>query len=167
MKTSLFLLVLVMGALVIVALALKNVGSSPRFVRKQFLTEREVKVLGFLEAALPLYRIMAQVSMGALLKPAESDRQRARGTRNRFDRKIVDYVVVTRDTAEVVALIELDDRTHRADRDTTRDNMTAQADYRTIRIPGRPTPTATSVRAAVAEIAMAPAREIRPRSTTA
>jgi very-short-patch-repair endonuclease len=106
---------------------------------------------GFLEAALPHHRIMAQVAMGALLRADEVDRRRAHSTRNRFSQKIVDFVIVTRDTAEVVALVELDDRRHSTAKDAKRDAMTAAAGYRTIRIPSRSQPSAESVRKAVDE----------------
>jgi very-short-patch-repair endonuclease len=113
-------------------------------------------VLGYLEAALPQHRVMAQVAMGALLEAAETDRKRAHGTRNRFAQKIVDFVVVSRDTAEVLALVELDDRTHRAARDAKRDAMTASAGYSTIRILSRPRPSPESVRSSVAHLNIAP-----------
>lgn len=137
---------------VVVALLKRHSKPSPQFIRKRYLTDAETRVLDFLEAALPHHRIMAQVSMGALLDAGERDRRRAYATRNRFSRKIVDYVVVTRDTAEVVALVELDDHTHRPPNDAKRDAMTAAAGYETIRIPGRPRPTAASVHAAVAGV---------------
>lgn len=94
----------------------KSVRRSPRFLRRQFLSDAEKRVLGYLELALPTHRIMAQVAMGALLKAEENGRKRSYASRNRFAQKIVDFVVVSPDTAEVVALVELDDRTHRAPR---------------------------------------------------
>lgn len=125
----------------------------PRYARRRFLTDAETRVLGFLEAALPHHRIMAQVAMGALLRADERDEWQAETTRRRFAQKFVDFVIVARNTAEVVALIELDDSSHDAERDAARDAMTAAAGYRTIRIPSRPRPTAESVRAAVADFA--------------
>jgi hypothetical protein len=143
-------------ALIILAAVVKASSPGAHFIRKPLLTEAEMRVLGYLEAALPLHRVMVQVSMGALLRAGEKDQRRARATQNRFAQKIVDFVIVTRDTAEVVALIELDDRTHRAARDAKRDAMTAAAGYRTIRIPSRPRPDESSVRRAVGELATGP-----------
>lgn len=157
------LLLLAFLLVVVLVVLSRLVGPpAPRFARKRFLTEAEARVLGFLEAALPDYRIMAQVAMGALLAPGETDRRRAHATRNRFVQKIVDFAVVTRDTAEVVALVELDDRTHSAAKDAKRDTMTAAAGYRTIRIPSRPRPTAESVREAVADLAPHPRAAVTP-----
>lgn len=127
--------------------------AAPQFTRKPFLTENQKHLLGLLEAALPEHRIMAQVAMRALLTTMEDDRRKASATRNRFSQKVVDFVIVTRDNAEVVALVELDHRSHRAAKDADRDAMTAAAGYQTIRIFGKPRPTAQSVRAAVADLA--------------
>ncbi len=142
-----------MLVLIVVLIPLFKVRrASPRFRKRRLLTDSEARVLNFLEIALPAHRIFAQVSMGALLEAAEADRKLARSTRNRFAQKIVDFVVVSRSTFDVVAIVELDDRTHRADRDARRDAMTAAAGYVTIRIPSRPQPTSASVRDAVAKI---------------
>lgn len=124
----------------------------PRFVRKRFLTTPEARVLPLLEAALPQYRIMAQVAMGALLQAGEINSFQAKFTRYRFAQKIVDFVIVRRDTAEVIALVELDDSSHDRLKDAERDAMTASAGYCTIRIPVRPQPTLDSVRAALGDI---------------
>ena len=151
---------MLLGLAILAGLAVvgRLAGPRPKILRKPFLTDNEKRVLALLEAALPTHRIMAQVAMGALLRAGDSDRRRAQATRNRFDRKIVDFVVVTRDTAEVVAIVELDDRTHRAEKDKSRDAMTIAAGYRTIRIPSRPQPNAQSVAAAVADLrSLAPA----------
>ena len=141
-----------LALLLLVAIIARVARPRPQFVKKPFLTDHEARVLELLEAALPGYRIMAQVAMGALLRAGESDRKAAHSTRNRFAQKIVDFVVVTRDTAEVVAIIELDDRTHRANKDALRDSMTAAAGYRTVRIPSRPKVTTESLRQAVAAL---------------
>lgn len=131
----------------------------PQFARKRFLTPREARVLPMLEAALPQHRIMAQVAMGALLQAAEARSWQAKFTRYRFAQKIVDFVIVSRETGEVLAIVELDDDTHRFFKDMKRDAMTAAAGYRTIRISGRPYPTFASVRHAVAEFAPAATAE--------
>lgn len=154
---------LLFGILAILAGRKATAHVEPRFIRKRFLTDNEARVLGLLEAALPDHRIMAQVAMGALMTAAEADRRRAHSTRNRFAQKIVDFAVVSRDTAEVIALIEVDDRTHVAARDTKRDAMTAAAGYRTIRIPSRPRPTRMSVEVSVAELRDGPTPKVAER----
>jgi hypothetical protein len=143
---------LLIALIVALAVLAKLAPRSPKFVRKDLLTTSEIHLLRLLETALPGHWVMAQVAMGALLQAGENSSKRARATRNRFSQKIVDFVIVSRKTAEVIALVELDDRTHRAAKDRVRDAMTLQAGYRTIRIKSRPLPTATSVRAAVGDL---------------
>jgi hypothetical protein len=152
LENLLLWLVLATGAVLLLAVVGRLSQRKPLVTKKRFLTETEARVLAMLEAALPEHRIMAQVAMGALLQAGSKDRKKAHSARNMFAQKIVDFVVVTRATAEVVALIELDDRTHQAAKDRKRDAMTASAGYRTIRLAAGRRPTAESVRAAVAEL---------------
>lgn len=129
------------GAFAFLIIALKLIEdnswlwSKPRVREKPFLTKAEREALRHIETALPWCRIHAQVSMGALVQPAKnlsrSDHYRERG---KFSQKIVDFVVEDRASGKVVVLIELDDRTHQADRDGKRDQITAIAGYKTIRL---------------------------------
>lgn len=145
--------ILVIALVAWVLLTRRAKPAAHQFTRKPFLTENQKHVLGLLETALPEHRIMAQVAMAALLATTGHDRRKANAARNRFSQKVVDFVIVTRDDAEVVALVELDHRSQHAAKDAGRDAMTAAAGYRTIRISGKPRPTAQSVRAAVADLA--------------
>lgn len=129
-------------------------GGAPPVSAKPFLTGNEREFLGRLERALPEARIHAQVAMGALLQPSvrgggrEANRHRL-SVRARFDRKIVDYVVEDRRTGRILALVELDDRTHDRRKDKARDAMTARAGYRTVRFESRAKPDAAGIRSAV------------------
>jgi len=103
---------------------------------RRLMTERERRVIAMIEAAAPGCRVHAQVAMGALMDARKGlDRKRRRSIRNRFDRKIVDYVLEDRASGDVVAIVELDDRTHNAAKDEARDRLTAAAGYITIRLP--------------------------------
>ncbi|WP_457350897.1 DUF2726 domain-containing protein [Sphingomonas sp. UYP23] len=55
-------------------------------------------------------------------------------TRYKFSSKIVDFVIEDRASGAILALVELDDRSHDAARDRQRDAMTASAGYRTVRL---------------------------------
>lgn len=74
-----------------------------------------------------------QVSFGALLTA------RSKGARNRFDRKIADFVVCDK-AMQVQVVIELDDSSHRGKevRDAARDKLLQEAGYRVIRYPRIP-----------------------------
>lgn len=120
--------------------------------KRALLTENEKDFLDRLEDAFPEYRIMAQVSMGALMAPAVRGGSRDYlSIRARFSQKVVDYVVLD-DALEVVVLVELDDRTHNPDRDAVRDAMTAAAGYVTLRYESRDKPTAADIRADLAAL---------------
>lgn len=104
-------------------------------VARRFMTPRELAMLDILERCLPQYRFHAQVSMGALLNAAPNPlRRRMPSDRNAFAQKIVDFVAQDRSTGAIVALIEVDDATHNAERECARDEMTRGAGYPTVRI---------------------------------
>lgn len=120
-----------------------------KFKAKVMLTANELEFLGRLETAAPELRFHAQVAMGALLDPAASRKEgkeffRLRGM---FAQKIVDFVAQDRKDGKIVAIIELDDRTHDGDNDAKRDSMLAGAGYRIIRWHSKTKPEIAAIRA--------------------
>lgn len=104
--------------------------------RKPLLSAREAAMLAVIEDLFGHCRIHAQVAMGALIEVrAVPGRRRRAADRNAFAQKIVDFVVQGKQSGEVLILIEVDDRSHRAKADQARDVLTARAGYRTVRIP--------------------------------
>ena len=140
---------------VLAVLALRGRARRPSVRKRPFLTPNEAEFLGRLEAALPEMRIHAQVAMGALLMPVvpEGSGRRRRAAhaavRARYDRKVVDFLLQSRADGSVVAVVELDDRTHVPDRDRRRDAMMASAGYRTIRWDSRRKPNLARIREVV------------------
>ncbi len=121
-------------------------GVRPQVRRKRFLTSVEHETLGHIKAAFPQLRVHCQVSMGALISPERFlDRNVAQWTHRLYSQKIVDYVLQDRHGGEVIALVELDDATHRRRRDRARDFLTESAGYCTIRLPASERPTLDSV----------------------
>jgi len=123
-----------------------------KFKAKPLLTVNELEFLARLEAAMPELRFFAQVAMGALLDPAvpRSDGKAYLRLRGMFSQKIVDFVAQARNDGSIVAIIELDDRTHDAERDSKRDVMLASAGYRIVRWNSKAKPDAAAIRAALA-----------------
>jgi very-short-patch-repair endonuclease len=122
------------------------------FKAKPLLTPNELEFLIRLETAAPELRFHAQVSMGAVLEAAVSKKMDAKAhmsARGRFSQKIIDFVAQRRDDGAIVAMIELDDRTHSADKDSKRDAMLEQAGYRVVRWQSKNKPDATAIRAAL------------------
>ena len=101
---------------------------------KPLLTENEREFFHRLKRALPDHAVFPQVAMGSILAPNvdRSDRRyhQIRGT---FSQKIIDFLICDGETLKVVAIIELDDRTHSAERDEKRDAMLKSAKYRVLR----------------------------------
>jgi hypothetical protein len=113
-----------------------------RVRRKPLLTPNETEFFHRLQRALPAYRVFPQVSFAALLTDDGALSRKARWTlRARFDRKIADYVVCEAGSLKVIALVELDDRTHDASADRQRDAITRAAGYRTFRFESKVKPS--------------------------
>ena len=124
-------------------------GEELKFKAKILLTSNELDFLGRLETAAPELRFHAQVSMGALLDPAVSrkDAKAFFRLRGMFSQKIVDFVAQNRKDGSVVAIIELDDRTHNDEKDSKRDAMLASAGYRIVRWHSKAKPEILVIRA--------------------
>ena len=121
-----------------------------RFDKRRFLTPNEVEFFTRLCQAVPELYVFPQVSMGALLAPAATiGREDFLRVRNRFAAKVVDFVIADADLKPMV-LIELDDRTHSAERDAQRDAMTREAGYITLRYQSKQKPTVDTIRRDIA-----------------
>lgn len=140
-------LIVVAAALAAIAAGLliaKGKGKNRRYKAKPILTENEREFFTRLVNALPQYRVLPQISFGALLVPAVSAKD-YNATRATFSQKIADFVVC--DAAmQVIAIVELDDRTHCADKDARRDAMLKDAGYAVVRFQSRHKPDAMKIR---------------------
>ena len=129
-----FLLILALLAAVTVA-AKRGRSDGIPVIAKPLMTERERRVMEMIEGASPGCRVHAQVAMAALVTHHKSvAKDKRTGVRNRFDRKFVDFVIEQKSTGNVLAIVELDDRTHNAAKDSARDTITAAAGYTTVRL---------------------------------
>ena len=151
MKIGLLMVVAVVTLLALAALAalkLKQAGSGQRFRAKALLTANELEFLSRLERAVPELRFHAQVAMGALLEPVAkgNDRSAYMSARGSFSQKIVDYVAQNRESGDVVAIIELDDRTHDSAKDAKRDAMLLEAGYSVVRWHSKTKPDTEAIR---------------------
>lgn len=149
---ALLVLVLLMG----VALArAKKRGPEARYKRRNLMTENEMEFFGRLVVALPDHYVFPQVAMAALLDPASADRKRALAERQGIAQKRIDYVVCNK-RCEVVAVVELDDRTHVKAKDDVRDRRLAQGGYKTVRFQSRQKPAPAAIRAAILPFGLTP-----------
>src|SRR3546814_18481232 len=116
--SSIIQMLLLVGAVAILFAALSvalGLSGSPALVAKPLMTRREEAMLVVLEELFPMYRFHAQVAMGALLKaPPRPGHRSSPADRNAFSQKILDFVVQDPHTGKIVALIEVEDWSHRA-----------------------------------------------------
>jgi hypothetical protein len=153
MKISLpFLILVVLVASFIAALFKNSKGTvlTGEYKRRKLMTDNEAEFFGRLVVALPEHYIFPQVAMSALLDTASTDKRIAHRDRLRIAQQRVDYVVCTR-SCEIVAVIELDDKTHSRVKDQLRDARLQQAGIRTVRFHPREKPRVDAIRALVLE----------------
>jgi len=113
---------------------------------KPLLSANEKEFFVRLSQALPDCHILTQVALGALLQPGiKNNNKKYYRIRATFSQKIADFVICGKEM-EVLAVVELDDKTHRADRDAKRDAMLTQAGYKIIRWDSKSKPTAEQIR---------------------
>ena len=93
-----------------------------------------------LREALPEHFVLAQVAFSAFMTAS------GYATRNLFNRKVADFVVLDKQF-NIVAIVELDDSSHKGkeDKDADRDALVAEAGFRVIRY--KRTPDLEQVRA--------------------
>ena len=121
-----------------------------KFLPKALLTPNEVEFYGRLHQALPDYAILPQVALRAFIRPAAGHNTSAYWRQlAKIGSKHCDFLICTPGSLNVVAIIELDDRSHDKTRDATRDRMTAAAGFRTIRYESRNRPTPHQIRSDV------------------
>lgn len=122
-------------------------GRKGSYKAKALLTENEKEFFSRLVEALPKHHVFPQVSLGALLQASAGNRKEHFRIRATFSQKIADFVICDRDL-KVVAVVELDDRTHNPANDAKRDAMLNEAGYRTIRWHSRRKPDIAEIRKA-------------------
>jgi very-short-patch-repair endonuclease len=94
--------------------------------------------------------------MSALLEASSRDKKQAHSDRLRVAQQRVDYVVCD-SHCDVVAIVELDDKTYSNTKDPVRDGRLDQAGIRTVRFRSRNKPTPEAIRTSVLPIsAIAP-----------
>ena len=116
-----------------IAAVLSKLPKKPRkgsFAKRKALTSNEQAMFWRLAEcfSMPDHAVLAQVSFGALLQA------KGGASRYSYSQKIADFVLMTKGF-EVVAVIELDDSSHkgREKNDANRDAMLTEAGYKVLR----------------------------------
>lgn len=115
---------------------------------KNLLTERERSLYQRLLSLYPEHKLFVQVSLSQLIDVPEGHPERM-SIRNQFSQLVADFALC-RSNLSVIAVIELDDRSHeRADRrraDARKNKALADAGIRLVRIPAGRLPTEDDLR---------------------
>jgi hypothetical protein len=118
---------------------------------KRLLTEREQSLYQSLLNLYPSHRLFIQVALSQLVDVPE-DHPNRQSIRNRFSQLVADFVLCRADLS-IVAVIELDDRSHRrADRqdaDARKNKALADAGIRLVRIPAGRLPSEDTLRSLI------------------
>jgi len=137
--------IIIVAVLVLFAFAfflkLQSQQSKDLYKLKPLMTDNEKEFYVRLVEALPNHYIFSQVALGALLQPnIKGNNRKYYSVRGTFSQKIADYVVCDK-AMKVVAIVELDDRTHSTNKDGKRDAMLEQAGYTVVRWNSKKKPT--------------------------
>jgi hypothetical protein len=147
------LIVFAVGFVTLLLAAKKGKGQTGTYRRRKLMTDNEEEFFGRLVVALPDHYIFPQVAMSAMLQPASNNGRTAHSDRLRIAQQRVDYVICTKN-CEIVAVVELDDRTHSQAKDQLRDSRLEQAGIRTVRFQSRNKPKSDIIRKMVLELAV-------------
>lgn len=166
MNINFVFLLLIVVAVILIGAQLKGQKGADRagmYRSRKLMTDNEEEFFGRLVVALPDHYVFPQVAMSALLQTASSNGKKAHGDRLRIAQQVVDYVVCTK-RCEVVAVVELDDRTHSRAKDQLRDSRLEQGGIRTVRFQARDKPKVGAIRAIVLGTSPAPAEQVSVKS---
>jgi Protein of unknown function (DUF2726) len=104
----------------------------PRYRRHSIMTENEREFYRRILDACPDCQVWPQVPILALVRPDAKEGSRAFWTAfKRISNTRVDWVIVQ--DVGVIAIVELDDRSHDARRDAQRDKILKSCGYRVVR----------------------------------
>lgn len=151
MNSFLILVILLVLAAAFIAVQSKGKNGKSRagaYRRRDLMTANELEFFGRLVTALPDHYIFPQVAMSALLEASSGNTKTAYGDYLRIAQQRADYVVCTKNGV-VVAVVELDDKTHSRAKDQLRDSRLEQAGIRTVRFQSRQKPTPAAILVAI------------------
>lgn len=134
-STSITILALLMIIIVAVML-LRGNKFNDLYRKKRLMTDHEMVLYRKLNTLLShtKYNVLSQVAMSAIVTTTNGlSKSEHRAARNRFDRKIIDFVIIN-EYGQAILIIELDDSSHSASKDSYRDSITSAAGYATERL---------------------------------
>ena len=150
MKVSILGILLLFAVMIVLGTlgALKTRSQVGSYRRRQLMTENEREFFDRLRTGLPDHLIFPQVAMSAIIEASSADQKKAHSDRLRIAQQRVDFLIVNM-RGDIVVVVELDDRTHSAEKDRVRDERLLRAGVKTVRFQSRNKPTPDAIRAAI------------------
>lgn len=140
--------IIIFGVAIIglVLFSLWSKRAADQFKPKRLLTKNEEEFFGRILCGLPDFHVFPQVAIRAFVRPGAAAGNKSYYRQlGRIGAKHCDFLVCNKQL-DIVAIIELDDRTHDQEKDAARDAMTHSAGYHTLRYETRQKPTAPQIR---------------------
>lgn len=151
MKILIAFLIIFVAVAIIAFILIPARPRQAAYRKRQVMTPNEVEFFGRISRALPGMHVCPQVAMHALIEPTSTNSKAHLVDFRRISQKVVDYTVFDAQWT-IVAIIELDDRTHSAGRDAIRDGFTSAAGIRTLRYHSRSKPAESQIAADISAI---------------
>ena len=124
-------------------------GPSPaKFQAKRVLSDPEQVLFGRLKVALPDHVILSQVSFSQFLFTKGGDRKQNFARFAEARQKVADFLVCD-PSFQIVAVVELDDRSHETQKDKKRDMILTEAGLRIVRWNASSIPSAETISHAI------------------
>ena len=128
----------------------KNLPFLSLITRRRILTANEEEFFHRLLRALPDHHVFPQVAVSAIIKPIDAlkpEKDRHDSVFRKFSQKKSDFVICSHQSLNVVAVIELDDKSHTdPDKDWRRDGLLRAGGYITLRYLSRNKPSEAKIR---------------------
>ena len=139
------LLLVILIALAVLSRRLeRSKAGTGEYRSRRVLSDPEAILFFRLQQALPEHVVLSQVAMHRLLAVKTGGKPAF----NRIAQKAVDYVICHKDFS-VLCVVELDDASHHASRDASRDALLATAGIATVRFEVKALPSAAEIRKAI------------------
>ena len=117
-----------------------------------FMTDNEIEFFHRLVKAFLESYVFPQVAMSGLVSAKSSDFKKLNAIKNTYNRLRVDFVIYK--DKKVIAIIELDDKTHqnKEDKDTKRDSILTDAGYKIFRFDSKNKPSIEELKNIIKEV---------------
>lgn len=144
--TYLFIALAIAIILLAAAAAGKKTTNSSEFFSQKPLSEAEQVAYWRLKEACGEDKVvMPQVAFSSFIRTKGGNKKERASNFARARQKVADFVICNKDFS-IYGIVEIDDKTHKAEKDALRDKITEAAGIKTFRVTANKLPTAIEFR---------------------